>query len=555
MRARRVAGIVATLSLARLRAGSPSRPDRPAMPGDRAGAGQARAYVRIGAETVAETGFVSMYSVEGKTSQFSWLWGTGTVPKGWSRATRERRSSRCTRTGSCGGAMTSRRRPAPRRASARRSRSRSSSTTPGASSPSATRRATPASASLHGSEPVSVGGTVGCGRRPLSAPVRHGSVLVLTHTYPWGKIQTRDVDRERVGQVRPRPRRAREGVAGGPAAGLHRALHQHPARQGAAPPPRGQPAADRRGRRRRAAATPGCARIGACPIVKLSRYQAKRDFGATPEPAGDAREARRARGRALRRPGAPRHAPALGPAPRARRRAGVLGGPQRHPARSGPRTAWPCAPRTTRSSTSTSTARSPRATTAPGTMTIWDTGTYELHKWEERKVEVTFHGERLRGRYGLFPIGREPGDKDWMIHRMDPPSDPGREPMPEGLVPMLARAGTLPPDEEQWSFEVKWDGVRALAYVAAGAAAAGEPGRQRRHRDLPRAARARQRAGHARGRARRRDRRLRRAGPAELRASAEAHERQLAGRGAPAGRLHAGRSTPPLTCSTSTATR
>src|SRR6202012_5443136 len=33
-----------------------------------------------------------------------------------------------------------------------------------------------------------------------------------------------------------------------------------------------------------------------------------------------------------------------------------------------------------------------------GTMTIWDHGTYELHKWEPRKVEVTFHGEQLSGR-------------------------------------------------------------------------------------------------------------------------------------------------------------
>ncbi len=31
-----------------------------------------------------------------------------------------------------------------------------------------------------------------------------------------------------------------------------------------------------------------------------------------------------------------------------------------------------------------------------------------------------------------------------MIHRMDPPADPQREPMPERIVPMLARAGELP---------------------------------------------------------------------------------------------------------------
>ncbi|MGI8713017.1 MAG: DNA ligase D [Solirubrobacteraceae bacterium] len=106
-----------------------------------------------------------------------------------------------------------------------------------------------------------------------------------------------------------------------------------------------------------------------------------------------------------------------------------------------------------------------------GTMRIWDSGTFETHLWDDKKVEVTFHGERLRGRYGLFPIGRQ-GDrdaaKDWMIHRMEPPSDPEREAMPERLTPMLAGAGELPRDQARWSFEVKWDGVRAIAYVKPG---------------------------------------------------------------------------------------
>ena len=31
----------------------------------------------------------------------------------------------------------------------------------------------------------------------------------------------------------------------------------------------------------------------------------------------------------------------------------------------------------------------PKGEYGAGTMTIWDRGTYELHKWEERKVEVT----------------------------------------------------------------------------------------------------------------------------------------------------------------------
>jgi bifunctional non-homologous end joining protein LigD len=111
----------------------------------------------------------------------------------------------------------------------------------------------------------------------------------------------------------------------------------------------------------------------------------------------------------------------------------------------------------------------PKGQYGAGEMTIWDRGTYETHKWEDRKVEVTFHGERLQGRYGLFPIGRAgANESDWMIHRMDPPTDPGREPMPEHVVPMFARLGKLPKPESDWSFEVKWDGVRAVAYVQPG---------------------------------------------------------------------------------------
>jgi bifunctional non-homologous end joining protein LigD len=104
-----------------------------------------------------------------------------------------------------------------------------------------------------------------------------------------------------------------------------------------------------------------------------------------------------------------------------------------------------------------------------GTMSVWDRGTYEGEKWRDDEVMVVFHGERLRGRYVLFRAGRDP--KDWMIHRMDPPADPGREPMPERIAPMLARLGDLPPREEDWGFEVKWDGVRIVAF--------GEPGRLR----------------------------------------------------------------------------
>lgn len=40
--------------------------------------------------------------------------------------------------------------------------------------------------------------------------------------------------------------------------------------------------------------------------------------------------------------------------------------------------------------------------------------------------------------------------------------------LPRGLSPMLATAGPLPPGEEGWAHEVKWDGVRALVAVEGG---------------------------------------------------------------------------------------
>ncbi len=97
-----------------------------------------------------------------------------------------------------------------------------------------------------------------------------------------------------------------------------------------------------------------------------------------------------------------------------------------------------------------------------GEVSIWDSGTYECEKWRTDEVIVVFHGERLHGRYALFRAGGE--ERDWLIHRMDPPEDPTGAPEPPRFVaPMLARLSTLPLDDRGWAFEVKWDGIRALA--------------------------------------------------------------------------------------------
>ncbi len=106
----------------------------------------------------------------------------------------------------------------------------------------------------------------------------------------------------------------------------------------------------------------------------------------------------------------------------------------------------------------------PRGQYGGGQMGIWDTGTFEEEKFRADEVIVVLHGERVTGRYVLF----QTGGKNWMIHRMDPPQDPGRELLPEGITPMLAKPSSLPRNTDDWAFEIKWDGVRALATVQGG---------------------------------------------------------------------------------------
>ncbi len=195
----------------------------------------------------------------------------------------------------------------------------------------------------------------------------------------------------------------------------------------------------------------------------LDRYRAKRDFTSTPEPAGD-------------------------PAPSADERTPrfVV---QEHHARSlhwdlrleheGALASWavpkgiPPDPRKNHLAVRTEDhpleylefhGQIPEGEYGAGTMRIWDRGTYELHKFRADEVMITLHGERVQGRYVLFRTG----GKNWMIHRMDPPQDPGREPMPERIDPMLAKTGPLPSDDGRWAYEIKWDGVRAVGYAEGG---------------------------------------------------------------------------------------
>jgi bifunctional non-homologous end joining protein LigD len=100
-----------------------------------------------------------------------------------------------------------------------------------------------------------------------------------------------------------------------------------------------------------------------------------------------------------------------------------------------------------------------------GHVEIWDRGTYDLEKWRDTEVMVVLDGQRVQGRYVLFPTDQ----KNWMIHRMDPAPE-GFQPLPSQVRPMLASLGSLPSSDDGWAYEIKWDGVRAIAFVDGGRA-------------------------------------------------------------------------------------
>lgn len=78
-------------------------------------------------------------------------------------------------------------------------------------------------------------------------------------------------------------------------------------------------------------------------------------------------------------------------------------------------------------------------------------------------MKFHLHGARVDARFVLF----QTDGKNWMIHREDP-APAGWQPVPKLVRPMLATAGGLPADEDEWTYEFKWDGIRAVAYVEGG---------------------------------------------------------------------------------------
>ncbi|WP_314146346.1 ATP-dependent DNA ligase [uncultured Leifsonia sp.] len=143
-----------------------------------------------------------------------------------------------------------------------------------------------------------------------------------------------------------------------------------------------------------------------------------------------------------------------------------------------------------------------------GHVEIWDHGEYELEKWRDDEVIATLHGQPDGGlggeprKFALIATKQGGDEKNWLIHLMKdaapakkeaatkdaapakkdappknaspaakkPAASPGRPITGTPVSPMLATLGSPGEihDEDDWAFEMKWDGIRAIAEVRGG---------------------------------------------------------------------------------------
>src|SRR2546427_3065784 len=159
----------------------------------------------------------------------------------------------------------------------------------------------------------------------------------------------------------------------------------------------------------------------------------------------------------------------------------------------------------------------PEGSYGAGTVMVWDRGTFSaegdadaLKQLAKGEIKFNLNGEKLRGSFVLVKLKRSEKGNEWlMIKHKDAAEDPAwnvdehdgsvltgrtieeikeelppkrapipiqprelssarKAPMPSRIEPMLATLAEHPFSDPNWLFEIKWDGVRALAWIADG---------------------------------------------------------------------------------------
>jgi bifunctional non-homologous end joining protein LigD len=110
----------------------------------------------------------------------------------------------------------------------------------------------------------------------------------------------------------------------------------------------------------------------------------------------------------------------------------------------------------------------PKGQYGAGTVEIWDAGTYELlEEKPDGGLTVRLHGKRLEGTWTLIPAHLDGKEQNWLLVRKRDDAAPTER---RDYRPMLATLAAELPTGDEWLYEVKWDGYRALGYVRSGEA-------------------------------------------------------------------------------------
>jgi bifunctional non-homologous end joining protein LigD len=153
----------------------------------------------------------------------------------------------------------------------------------------------------------------------------------------------------------------------------------------------------------------------------------------------------------------------------------------------------------------------PKGEYGGGSVMLWDRGTFDLIGPESGAEQIArgdlkfeLHGEKLKGTWALVHMKNRGKGNEWLIiKKKDDAAAAGwniedlalsiktgrtqeeiasdlpakkvtskkQIEMPGFIEPMLSTLATKLPDGDDWLFEVKWDGIRALTYVDGGTVA------------------------------------------------------------------------------------
>ena len=98
-----------------------------------------------------------------------------------------------------------------------------------------------------------------------------------------------------------------------------------------------------------------------------------------------------------------------------------------------------------------------------GYVELWDRGTYEIvRERPDGTLTVILHGKKLNGEWALVPAKLDGEERNWLIVRAAKEGAAGE---PGAYEPMLPREAKRIPSGPEWTFEIAWDGVRALAVL------------------------------------------------------------------------------------------